>query len=129
MCAVSQVVVSSYEAASSVLIEFDMDNSIFGLPREFVVASAGRGSDQMTVHHRVYLLLKYLSGAFSLLCSSLHDSAGRDRMHHLVRVRCQVQPSERRLPPFAAASRRLRRRDPAHLNGLQEVSARPRVSG
>lgn len=37
-----QVVVSSYEAASSIIIEFDMDNSIFGLPREFVVASAGK---------------------------------------------------------------------------------------
>lgn len=39
---VLQVVVSSYEAASSIIIEFDMDNSIFGLPREFVVASAGK---------------------------------------------------------------------------------------
>lgn len=38
---VLQVVVSSYEAAISLIIEFDMDNSIFGLPREFVVASAG----------------------------------------------------------------------------------------
>ena len=37
-----QVVVSSYEAAISLIIEFDMDNSIFGLPREFVVASAGK---------------------------------------------------------------------------------------
>ncbi|KAI3354320.1 hypothetical protein L3Q82_018854, partial [Scortum barcoo] len=35
-----EVVVSSYEAASAILIELDMDNSIFGLPREFVVASA-----------------------------------------------------------------------------------------
>ena len=34
--------VSSYEAAVSIIIEFDMDNSIFGLPREFVVASAGK---------------------------------------------------------------------------------------
>lgn len=39
---VLQVVVSSYEAASTIIIEFDMDNSIFGLPREFVVASAGK---------------------------------------------------------------------------------------
>lgn len=38
---VLQVVVSS-EAASTIIIEFDMDNSIFGLPREFVVASAGK---------------------------------------------------------------------------------------
>lgn len=35
-----EVVVSSYEAAHFITIEFDMDNSIFGLPREFVVASA-----------------------------------------------------------------------------------------
>ncbi|KAM9853447.1 carboxypeptidase D isoform 2-T2 [Aulostomus maculatus] len=35
-----EVVVSSNEAASFIIIEFDMDNSIFGLPREFVVASA-----------------------------------------------------------------------------------------
>jgi carboxypeptidase D len=37
-----EVVVSSYEAASSIIIEFDMDNRIFGLPREFVVATAGK---------------------------------------------------------------------------------------
>lgn len=47
--AVSQVVVSSYEAASSIIIEFDMDNSIFGLPREFVVASAGKRSYEMAL--------------------------------------------------------------------------------
>ncbi|XP_057694558.1 carboxypeptidase D [Corythoichthys intestinalis] len=35
-----EVVVSSYEAARPIIIEFDMDHSIFGLPREFVVASA-----------------------------------------------------------------------------------------
>lgn len=35
-----KVVVSSFEAATSIIIEFDMDNNIFGLPREFVVASA-----------------------------------------------------------------------------------------
>ncbi|KAL3992004.1 zinc finger protein [Sarotherodon galilaeus] len=35
-----KVVVSSFEAADSIIIEFDMDNNIFGLPREFVVASA-----------------------------------------------------------------------------------------
>lgn len=34
--------VSSFEAANSIIIEFDMDNNIFGLPREFVVASAGK---------------------------------------------------------------------------------------
>ncbi|XP_066552144.1 carboxypeptidase D [Amia ocellicauda] len=36
-----EVFISSYEAARSILIEFDMDNRIFGLPREFVVATAG----------------------------------------------------------------------------------------
>lgn len=44
--AVLQVVVSSYEAASSIIIEFDMDNSVFGLPREFVVASAGKNVNE-----------------------------------------------------------------------------------
>lgn len=37
-----QVIVSSYEAAIFIVIEFDMDNRIFGLPRELVVASAGK---------------------------------------------------------------------------------------
>lgn len=37
-----QVSVSPFEAASSIIIEFDMENDIFGLPRELVVASAGR---------------------------------------------------------------------------------------
>uniref|UniRef100_A0A1A8FK58 Carboxypeptidase D, a n=1 Tax=Nothobranchius korthausae TaxID=1143690 RepID=A0A1A8FK58_9TELE len=35
-----KVVVSPYKAANSVFISFDLDNNIFGLPREFVVASA-----------------------------------------------------------------------------------------
>ncbi|XP_076027482.1 carboxypeptidase D [Genypterus blacodes] len=35
-----EVLVSAYEAANFIIIEFDMDNSIFGLPREFVVATA-----------------------------------------------------------------------------------------
>lgn len=39
---VSQVVVSPNEPASTVIIEFDTNNSIFGLPRQFVVASAGK---------------------------------------------------------------------------------------
>ncbi|XP_027855156.1 carboxypeptidase D [Xiphophorus couchianus] len=37
---VFQVVVTSHEAAAFVLIEFDVDNSIFGFQREFVVACA-----------------------------------------------------------------------------------------
>ncbi|KAL1260791.1 hypothetical protein QQF64_008618 [Cirrhinus molitorella] len=35
-----KVSVSPFEAASSIIIEFDMENDIFGLPRELVVASA-----------------------------------------------------------------------------------------
>lgn len=35
-----KVSVSQFEAASSIIIEFDMENDIFGLPRELVVASA-----------------------------------------------------------------------------------------
>lgn len=41
-CLSFQVSVSPFEAASSIIIEFDMENDIFGLPRELVVASAGR---------------------------------------------------------------------------------------
>lgn len=52
-----QVVVSSYEAAVSIIIEFDMDNSIFGLPREFVVASAG---EHVWIH--IIFLVLYFSG-------------------------------------------------------------------
>ncbi|XP_061682787.1 carboxypeptidase D [Syngnathoides biaculeatus] len=44
-----EVVVSSYEAASSIIIEFDMDHSIFGLPREFVVASAAASMTALVV--------------------------------------------------------------------------------
>ncbi|KAG7478892.1 carboxypeptidase D [Solea senegalensis] len=44
-----EVVISSYEAASTINIEFDMDNSIFGLPREFVVASAAASMTALVV--------------------------------------------------------------------------------
>ncbi|KAM8769489.1 carboxypeptidase D isoform 1-T1 [Acanthopagrus schlegelii] len=44
-----EVVVSSYEAANSLIIEFDMDNNIFGLPREFVVASAAASMTALVV--------------------------------------------------------------------------------
>uniref|UniRef100_A0A3Q1G7H1 Carboxypeptidase D, a n=1 Tax=Acanthochromis polyacanthus TaxID=80966 RepID=A0A3Q1G7H1_9TELE len=44
-----KVVVSSYEAANSIIIEFDTDNSIFGLPREFVVASAAASMTALVV--------------------------------------------------------------------------------
>ncbi|XP_019943891.2 carboxypeptidase D [Paralichthys olivaceus] len=44
-----EVVVSHYKAASSIIIEFDMDNSIFGLPREFVVASAAASMTALMV--------------------------------------------------------------------------------
>lgn len=39
---VLQVVVSFYEAASNIIIELDMDNSLFGFPRELVVAGVGK---------------------------------------------------------------------------------------
>ncbi|XP_071353378.1 carboxypeptidase D [Trachinotus anak] len=44
-----EVVVPSYEAASFIIIEFDMDNSVFGLPREFVVASAAASMTALVV--------------------------------------------------------------------------------
>ncbi|XP_041734197.2 carboxypeptidase D [Coregonus clupeaformis] len=44
-----EVVVSSYEAASSIIIEFDMDNRIFGLPQEFVVATAAASMTALVV--------------------------------------------------------------------------------
>ncbi|XP_040901723.1 carboxypeptidase D isoform X2 [Toxotes jaculatrix] len=44
-----KVVVYSYEAANYITIEFDMDNSIFGLPREFVVASAAASMTALVV--------------------------------------------------------------------------------
>ncbi|XP_061781812.1 carboxypeptidase D [Nerophis lumbriciformis] len=44
-----EVVVSCYEAASSIVIEFDTDNRIFGLPREFVVASAAASMTALVV--------------------------------------------------------------------------------
>ncbi|KAK7882086.1 hypothetical protein WMY93_028260 [Mugilogobius chulae] len=44
-----EVTVSSYEAARWIIIEFDMDNSIFGLPREFVVASAAASMTALVV--------------------------------------------------------------------------------
>ncbi|KAJ7995758.1 hypothetical protein DPEC_G00247910 [Dallia pectoralis] len=43
------VVVSSYEAATYVVIEFDMDNRIFGLPRELVVAAAAASMTALVV--------------------------------------------------------------------------------
>ncbi|XP_072248648.1 carboxypeptidase D [Leuresthes tenuis] len=44
-----KVVVSSCEAARSIIVEFDMDNSIFGLPRQFVVASAAASMTALVV--------------------------------------------------------------------------------
>ncbi|XP_036392182.1 carboxypeptidase D [Megalops cyprinoides] len=44
-----EVFVSSYEAASSIIIEFDMDDRIFGLPREFVVATAAASMTALVV--------------------------------------------------------------------------------
>ncbi|MGH0183337.1 UNVERIFIED_CONTAM: hypothetical protein FKN15_011876 [Acipenser sinensis] len=44
-----EVFVSSYEAARSITIEFETDNRIFGLPREFVVATAGASMSALVV--------------------------------------------------------------------------------
>ncbi|KAG7321908.1 hypothetical protein KOW79_014766 [Hemibagrus wyckioides] len=44
-----KVIVSSYEAAVSIVIEFDMDNRIFGLPRELVVASAAAAMTALAI--------------------------------------------------------------------------------
>ncbi|XP_048836679.1 carboxypeptidase D [Brienomyrus brachyistius] len=44
-----EVFVSSYEAASSIVIEFDMDNHLLGLPREFVVATAAASMTALVI--------------------------------------------------------------------------------
>ncbi|XP_052472781.1 carboxypeptidase D [Carassius gibelio] len=44
-----KVSVSPFEAASSLIIEFDMENDIFGLPRELVVASAAAAMTALIV--------------------------------------------------------------------------------
>lgn len=44
-----KVFVSSYEAASTIIIQFDMDNHIFGLPREFVVATAAASMTALVI--------------------------------------------------------------------------------
>lgn len=44
-----KVSVSRFEAASSIIIEFDMENDIFGLPRELVVASAAAAMTALVV--------------------------------------------------------------------------------
>ncbi|KAM9318296.1 carboxypeptidase D [Pholidichthys leucotaenia] len=44
-----KVVVSSYEAANSIIIVLGMDNNIFGLPREFVVAGAAASMTALVV--------------------------------------------------------------------------------
>ncbi|XP_051521025.1 carboxypeptidase D-like [Myxocyprinus asiaticus] len=44
-----KVSVSPFEAASSIVIEFDMENDIFGLPRELVVASAAAAMTALVV--------------------------------------------------------------------------------
>lgn len=59
-----KVVVSSYEAANTVIIEFDMDNSILGLPRPFVVASAGE-------HFELINILKLVVYLFTVCCDVL----------------------------------------------------------
>uniref|UniRef100_A0A8C2KER1 Carboxypeptidase D, a n=1 Tax=Cyprinus carpio TaxID=7962 RepID=A0A8C2KER1_CYPCA len=44
-----KVSVSPFEAASSIIIEFEMENDIFGLPRELVVASAAAAMTALVV--------------------------------------------------------------------------------
>ncbi|KAM9468797.1 carboxypeptidase D [Clarias gariepinus] len=44
-----KVIVLSYEAATSIAIEFDMDNRIFGLPRELVVATAAAAMTALAI--------------------------------------------------------------------------------
>lgn len=39
---VFQVPVASDEAANNIIIELDLDNNLFGFPRELVVAGAGK---------------------------------------------------------------------------------------
>lgn len=52
---VFQVVVSSYEAANSIIIELDMDNSLFGFPRELVVAGVGKNEPSILEYFVVIL--------------------------------------------------------------------------
>lgn len=44
-----KVSVSRFEAASTIIIEFDMENNIFGLPRELVVASAAAAMTALVI--------------------------------------------------------------------------------
>ncbi|KAI7800654.1 carboxypeptidase D [Triplophysa rosa] len=44
-----KVSVSQFEAASTIIIEFDMENNIFGLPRELVVASAAAAMTALVI--------------------------------------------------------------------------------
>lgn len=46
---VFQAVVSFYEAANNIIVELDMDNSLFGFPREWVVAGVGKNEKHIFV--------------------------------------------------------------------------------
>lgn len=152
---VFQVPVASDEAANNIIIELDLDNSLFGFPRELVVAGAGKSlkyccwSFYIVVEARAsnllfcWLLKKKLDCCHSecsvlhadKLSSSLrpfsnvHDGTCGDSFYHLVRVYSQVKLSKRWLPPPPAAPRRVRRWDSTQLHGIQEVAARSWVSG
>lgn len=52
---VFQVVVSSYEAANSIIVALDMDNSLFGFPRELVVAGVGN-NETLVLEYFVVIL-------------------------------------------------------------------------
>lgn len=64
---VFQVVVSFYEAASNIIIELDMDNSLFGFPRELVVAGVGKNEKLIIL----FLYCSYFTSDCTLLFSPL----------------------------------------------------------
>lgn len=51
-----QVVVTPYEAATNVFIELDLDNSLFGFPRELLVAGAGKNGQTPLVNAVLVIL-------------------------------------------------------------------------
>lgn len=78
---------------------------------------------------RLVAVVSWWNDVCFIFFSRSYDGSGHHCLHHLVRVLSQVQQTEGRLPPPAPAPGRLWRRDPAHVHGLQEVPAEPRVPG
>lgn len=56
-----QVTVSFYEIASQVIIELDMDNNLFGFPRELVVAGVGKNEKLLDTKIIVFIYCSYFS--------------------------------------------------------------------